>query len=327
MNEALKYNYYSVYSPFIEGLILQKKQCGFIYDAESYTLKRFDEFCTLRGYSDIPITREIAMEWALQRDTESINYRNHRVTVFRQLSIYMNSMGIDSYIPRHQASGTTPAPPHIPTTSELQELFTIIDNYLPWQKHWQIYSMEYPVLFRLYYCCGLRLAEGCCLRRRNVNLEQGILAIMGSKGRKDRLVYMSDDLTALCKRYDCRISEFYPDREWFFPGRKYGKPFDKAGIDGKFRKFWEMTECSKHCEKRPTVHALRHAFVVGRMNKWMTEGVLLETMTPYLSRYLGHSGLSDTLYYYHHVREAFQILRQKDHLSAQIIPEVVKYEG
>jgi integrase len=327
MRETLKYSYHSVYSQYIEGFILQKKECGFVYDAESYVLKKFDEFCSLRGYSDVPITREIAMEWAVQRSKESVNYRNRRVSVFRQLSIYMNSMGIDSYIPRHQASRTIAAPPHIPTAGELRELFDVIDRYLPEQKQWQVYAMEYPVLFRLYYCCGLRLAEGCYLRCRNVNLSEGILTILGSKGRKDRLVYMASDLTALCKRYDSCISAYYPNREWFFPGRGDGKPFAKTSIDSKFRYFWEMTECSKRCEKRPTVHALRHAFVVDRMNKWMLEGVSLETMAPYLSRYLGHSGLSDTMYYYHHVREAFQVLRQKDRMSMKIIPEVVEYEG
>jgi len=327
MSETLKYSYHSIYSPYIEGFILQKKQCGFIYDAESYTMKKFDEFCSFHGYSDVPITREIAMEWSLQRDNESVNYRNHRVSVLRQLCIYMNSMGIDSYVPRNQASGTAAAPPHIPTAEELRELFDAIDSYLPEQKQWQIYALEYPVLFRLYYCCGLRLAEGCYLRRRDVDLSEGILTILGSKGRKDRLVYMADDLTALCKQYDSRMSGYYPNREWFFPGRVDGKPFAKTSLDTKFRRFWEMTECSKHCEKRPTAHALRHVFVVDRMNKWMLEGVPLETMTPYLSRYLGHSGLSDTMYYYHHVREAFQILRQKDRMSGKIIPEVVMYEG
>jgi len=289
-------------------------------------MKKFDEFCSLHGYSDIPITREISLEWAIQRGTESINYRNHRVSVLRQLSLYMNSLGIGSYIPRQQASSTISAP-HIPDANELRELFEKIDSYLPAQKCWQIYSMEYQVLFRLYYCCGLRLSEGCSLRRGDVDTGNGILAIMGSKGRKDRLVYMADDLTALCRQYDGRISCYYPDREWFFPGKHGDKPFAKTSIDSKFKQFWNMTECSKHCEKPPTVHALRHAFVVDRMNKWMAEGVPLEAMMPYLSRYLGHSGLDDTLYYYHHVSEAFQIVRQKDRMSGQIIPEVVKYEG
>ena len=88
-----------------------------------------------------------------------------------------------------------------------------------------------------------------------------------------------------------------------------------------------MTKCSKTCDKRPTVHALRHAFVVDRINLWMKEGISLETMMPYLSRYLGHSGINDTMYYYHQVSEAFQIVRQKDCLSGKIIPQVVKYEG
>jgi len=326
MNGALKYSYCSIFSPYIEGFILEKKQCGFVYDAEAYTMKRFDEFCSLQGYSDAVITRDIAMEWASQRGTEGINYRNHRVSVLRQLSIYMNSMGIDSYIPRRQQS-VAAAVPHIPNANELRELFCVIDSYLPEQKCWRIFQMEYRALFRLYYCCGLRLAEGCNLRCRDVDLENGILAIMGSKGRKDRLVYMAADLAAFCKEYDGQISAHYPDREWFFPGKGGGKPFAKTSIDVKFRQFWEMTECSKHCEKRPTVHALRHAFVVDRMNKWMTEGVSLESMMPYLCRYLGHSGLNDTLYYYHNVRQAFQIVRQKDRISGLVIPEVVKYEG
>ena len=326
MSDNIKYSYESVFSPYIEGLVLQKKSCGFIYDYESYILKKFDEFCVERGYSEAMITREIAMEWALQRDTESINYRNQRVSFLRQLSLYMNSMGISSYIPRQQPSETV-AIPHIPDVEELRELFEIIDNYLPEQKCWHVFSMEYQVLFRLYYCCGLRLAEGCNLKKNEVDLDRGLLTIAGSKGRKDRLVYMADDLTVLCKSYDEKISHYHSDRMWFFPGRNKQKPFSKTGIDKKFKQFWEMTECSKRCDKPPTVHALRHAFVVDRMNRWMLDDVPLESMMPYLSRYLGHSGINDTMHYYHQVSMAFQIVRQRDQMSGKIIPEVVKYEG
>jgi len=87
-----------------------------------------------------------------------------------------------------------------------------------------------------------------------------------------------------------------------------------------------MTGCSKTCDKAPTVHSLRHAHVVHRMNQWMLDGVPLDAMMPYLSRHLGHSGLHDTMYYYHQVSAAFQIVRQKDHISAYIIPEVIRYE-
>jgi len=326
MNFTLKYRYGSIFAPFIEGFILQKKQCGFIYDYESYILKKFDEFCVDHGYSQALVTREIAMEWAIQRKSESINYRNQRVSFLRQFSLYMNSMGINSYIPRQHPSAAI-CVPHIPNIDELKELFEVIDNYLPKWNGWHICSMEYQVLFRMYYCCGLRLEEGCCLKRNEVDLVKGILTIKQSKGRKDRMVYMADDLTALCRVYDEKVSFYYPNRTWFFPGKNGEKHLEKTGIDRKFRQLWAKTACSKKCDKPPTVHALRHAFVVERMNRWMLEGISLETMMPYLCRYLGHSNLNDTMYYYHQVREAFQIVRQKDCLSGQIIPEVITYEG
>ena len=89
MKIALKYSYQSIFAPYIEGLVLQKKQCGFIYDYESYVLKRFDEFCVEHGYCEALITREIAMEWAIQKTSEGINHRNQRVSFLRQLSLYM----------------------------------------------------------------------------------------------------------------------------------------------------------------------------------------------------------------------------------------------
>lgn len=58
----------------------------------------------------------------------------------------------------------------------------------------------------------------------------------------------------------------------------------------------------------------------------MEEGVPLESMMPYLSKYLGHSSVNDTFYYYHQVESAFRIVREKDTASQNVIPEVYDYE-
>lgn len=58
----------------------------------------------------------------------------------------------------------------------------------------------------------------------------------------------------------------------------------------------------------------------------MLDGIELKPMLPYLSRYLGHSSVKDTLYYYHLVDKAFQVVRQKDSQMKNIIPEVTPYE-
>jgi len=320
------YIYKSIFAPFIEGLIEQKRADGFIYEYEAYILKIFDDFCIVKGVSDTAIRRDLAMDWAIQRTTEGINYRNQRVSFLRQLSLYMNSLGINSYIPHHTASAAITVP-HILSEDELKTLYQMIDFYLPDNEKWHRFSMEYQVIFRLYYCCGLRLAEVCNLKVKDVNLDDGILKIIQSKGNKDRLVYMADDVTELCRKYHKSMKYMLSVSEWFFPGKILGEPIRKTSMDKKFKQFWDMTPFSASCDKAPTIHALRHTFVVNRMNEWMLEGLSLNAMMPYLSKYLGHSSVEGTFYYYHQVDKAFKIVREKDNLSDKVIPEVIPYEA
>ena len=83
-----------------------------------------------------------------------------------------------------------------------------------------------------------------------------------------------------------------------------------------------MTQYAKTCEKDPTIHALRHTYVVFRMNNWIAQGVDTNVMLPYLSRQLGHKSPDETFYYYHQVRDSFRIIQEKDSLSATVLPEV-----
>lgn len=74
-------------------------------------------------------------------------------------------------------------------------------------------------------------------------------------------------------------------------------------------------------EKNPTVHSLRHTFVVRRINAWMRDGQDMNIMMPYLCRYLGHSSVNETYYYYHQVVEAFATIHNRDSLANIVIPE------
>ena len=198
------YVYRSNLAPYIEGLISQKRADGFLYEYEAYSLKKFDDFCVVNGFGEAVITRDLIMKWAVQRDTEGVNFRNQRVSFVRQLSLYMNSLGITSYIPRQTASTVTTVP-HLLSPDELKSLYEVIDTYLPDGDKWRRFSMEYQIIFRLYYCCGLRLTEALHLKKEHVNLDEGILTIMQSKGNKDRLVFMSEDVTKLCRLYQKRM--------------------------------------------------------------------------------------------------------------------------
>ena len=72
-------------------------------------------------------------------------------------------------------------------------------------------NKECKVLFLLYYCCGLRLSEGRLLKKENIDLETGILTILGSKGQKDRLVYLPDDGIRFLNIYKCDMESAFPE--------------------------------------------------------------------------------------------------------------------
>ena len=59
------------------------------------------------------------------------------------------------------------------------------------------------------------------------------------------------------------------------------------------------------------------------MNAWMEAGADLGQMMPYLAVYLGHASSNETFCYYHQVREAFSVVRQRDEIAPRVIPEAM----
>lgn len=318
--------YHSALAPYIVGLIKQKQACGYSYELEAYILQSFDRFCIEHDHTAATTTRDLVMQWAIQRPTEGKNYRNQRVSFVRQLALYMRSLGQNTYIPKHFASETVQVP-HILSRAELKSFFAVVDAYKPpGRPSFRRLALTYRVLFRLFYCCGLRLAEGCYLRRSCVDLGNGTIKILHSKGNKDRLVFLSDDVRALCGEYDQALQSIIANREWFFPGRRLNRAVRKTSVDKKFGQFWNKTPFAATVDKKPTVQSLRHTFVVEKMNEWMEAGADTGVMMPYLSRYLGHSSISETQYYFHTIEQAFPVVRRHDTVARRVIPEVMTYE-
>ncbi len=319
------YAYASRLAPYIVGLIQQKRSDGYRYEFEAYMLHHFDQFYLDQGDDPGGLTRNVVMAWAEQRPTESKNYRNQRVSFVRQLARYMISLNCPAYIPPTFASNAMTVP-HILSPDELRAFYQAVDRFHPRQAKFQRFAASYSVLFRLFYCCGLRLSEGCYLRRAAVNLPRGQLFIYQSKGQKGRTVFLSEDVRRLCQGYDQLMQDWVPDREWFFPGRDAAQPFSKTSLDKKFEDFWNRTPYAAQVDKKPTVHSLRHTYVVTKMNEWMKAGKNFDALVPYLSRYLGHASVDETQYYYHHVVSAFAIVKKLDRVADTVIPEVMAYE-
>ena len=318
------YPYQSVLAPYIQDFINEKRSLGFIYNVDGYQLYRFDKYWKQNEFPDASITAKRLEKWICASPGESKNSHFRRIGATRNLVVYLYSLGIESDIPLITIKKDRPLI-HVLDKTELAELFDMVDTYVPHSANPADFRMadEYPIMFRLYYNCGMRNGEVCSLKTSDVDLRSGVITIYDGKNHKDRLVYLPDDLRDLASRYfqSLKASLGY-EPYWFFPGRVPDKPVLKHSIDKKFRQFWHMTSCSEHCDKDPTPHSLRHGFVVDRINRWVLEGVDINVMLIYLSKYLGHKNPDESFYYYHLASDAFRIIRQKDTMSEDVIPEV-----
>lgn len=324
MTEIRDYTYTSALAPYIEGFISEKRALGFIYNNEAYELFRFDRYWKEQGFPDHDISRDRLDDWLIAGPGEGKAGHDIRVDTVRHLSEYMLGLGVPVYVPllkikREQNRG------HIFTGEEIREFFSVVDHYKPGSINPSDYRMarEYPLIFRLYYCCGMRNNEVCSLETDDIDLESGIITVRDGKNQKDRLVYLPEDLRKMAlSYYRYLIKELGFSTKWFFPGRFPDKHVGKTQIDKRFRLFWAETKASETCDKRPTPHCLRHTFVVDRINRWIEDGLELDVMLSYLSKYLGHADPDETFYYYHMVSDAFRIIRAKDRTAGNVIPEV-----
>lgn len=319
-----EYVYKSSLAEHLQGFIDYKRALGYKYDAEAYTISRFDKYWEESNVGSVEITREALAGWMARHPGEGVNSRSSRVSVIRQLTIYLNGMGISAYIPMDKYVKSHPVI-HVLSMNEIVELFRVIDLYVP--RRYPIFSTrmreEYKVIFRLILTTGLRRTEAAAIRIRDVDWSLGTITIFNAKGNKDRLVYMASDMLEVLTEYRKYLADFIgKEPEWLFPSFNVDKHISAAGLGHKFKSYWKMTTHADKCEKDPTIHALRHTYVVIRMNRWIAQDVNVNMMLPYLSRQLGHKSPSETFYYYHQVKDAFRIICQKDTLAPAVLPEV-----
>jgi len=314
-------NYLSSFKKYIEELIQEKQATGYLYEASAKKLKCFDSFCRKYYPNEKILTKKIAMYWAERRNNEKINNIHRRITPVRQLAKYINSIGIEAYvIPWSILGKTTRYMPHIFTGNELSAFFLQTERCKPCRQS-PARHLVIPTVFRVIYCCGLRSSEARLLKVNQVDLETGALTIRNSKGNKDRIVMLSEDVCKLCCIYHKKVDKIFPNRTWFFPNHN-GEHYSVSSFIRIFHSFFKKAQIASTSGNTPCVHALRHAFALNRLNLWVREGKDLNAYLPYLSMYLGHADLSATDYYLHLVPDFFPVITERTERFADLIPEV-----
>ena len=112
----------------------------------------------------------------------------------------------------------------------------------------------------------------------------------------------------------------HPDKG--FPGERPEEHVGVPTVTAMFNSCWKKTSFAATCNKKPTVHDLRHTFTTVRINKWAEQDISFEEMLPYLCKHLGHKKFDETYYYFHVLEDSYNVIRKKDKTSNDVIPEV-----
>ena len=295
----------SILAPCITDFVEQKRALGNKYNACVEVFNEFDRFCSEQRLESSSISKELLSLWEGKRPHENETTQHIRISYVRQLCKYLYNNGYDVPGAFH------PAPkkshkfvPYIFTSVELERLFAATDKTEATSVS-PIRHLVMPVLFRLIYTCGLRASEALRLKIANVDLEQGVMTIYGTKGDKDRMVGISDSMLEYMRIYRANHLVAGFGSEYFFPAPDGGF-YDTSTIYAYFRNYLFMAGIPHHGRgKGPRVHDLRHSFAVHVLNKWISEGKDIYTCLPILRVYLGHSRVTATEKYLRLIPDAY----------------------
>jgi len=166
-----------------------------------------------------------------------------------------------------------------------------ITNPKPVRRGLQIRTnQKHRTMLSLIYACGLRRGELLNLKPENVDSKRHLLLILNAKGKKDRVIPISDKVITMLREY----YKMYKPKIWLFEGQNAGEQHRDKSIQSVLKQALEKAKISKPV----TLHWLSHSYATH----------LLESGTDlrYIQELLGHKSSKTTEIYTHVTEKSLQ---------------------
>jgi len=287
----------------IGTLIAARHVGGFRYDSQERVLRQFAGHCRREGFADGSIVREAVEEFLYGRHLKASTIRRQEI-VLRELAEHARQFGWRAWAPPALTRVKAPRrpPPYVFSDDEIRRLFRAIDTQ-PLSETSNRALVD-PVLFRVFYCTGMRLSEALGLELRDFDPARATLEVRDGKNRENRILPVTGRLAATLKTY---IAAAHPAPEpvhKLFHTGDPSRPADKSTVYNRFRRYLADADIP-HFPGGPHIHSLRHGFAVANLRRWAAGGADLAVMLPYLSAYMGHADLRGTQYYLRLTADAY----------------------
>ena len=154
-------------------------------------------------------------------------------------------------------------------------------------------NIKHRAMLSLIYACGLRRGELLKIKPADIDSKRGLLTIRNAKGRKDRLVPISEKVIEMLRSY----YKTYRPKDWLFEGQHKGMQYSEQSLQSVIKQ-----AVKEAVVKRPaTLHWLRHSYATH----------LLESGTDlrYIQELLGHKSSKTTEIYTHVSMKSLQKIK------------------
>jgi integrase/recombinase XerD len=276
----------------VRDYIKMRRSLGYKLQMAPALLYDFASFLEERGALHITIT--LAVQWAQRNLKAPPAEWARRLTFVRGFARYWIATDPATEIP---AWGLMPHRPHrarpyLYTEAEVRHLLQAARQMegLP--------GLMYHCLFGLLPVTGLRISEALNLRPEDVDLDQGMLVIVGTKFGKSRWVPIHASTQKVLVQYvQQRDRVFRRKLPYFFVSRR-GNRLDGGQVRRTFYRLSRQVGLrGQHASHGPRLHDFRHRFALSSLIGWYRSGREVESRLPILSTFLGHVHVADTYWY------------------------------
>jgi len=273
----------------VRAYLEHRRALGFKLLVEGRMLEAFGRFSDRRGHRG-PLTKEVAVRWAaLPRRSDRL-YRARRLEVVRTFARHQSALEPGTQIPPRHLFGPAHRRPHPRQFSpeEIEELMRRATRLAG-----SLRPHTFRTLIGLLVCSGLRVSEALRLKVEDVDFAERALTIRESKYRKTRLVPLHSTAVIPLQRYHDRRRRLFPLSETFFVSEA-GTPLPLRTADGTFAR---LREGIGQDQRPPRLQDCRHHFTCQVLLRWQRSPQGVVHRVDILSRYLGHSHVTDTYWY------------------------------
>lgn len=280
------FGFASEFANELQQYVEDRVATGFKAESSLYILRKFDRFCIAQNIQEPVFTAEHASAWIMKQGHEASTTHYARVNKVKQFLIYLARKGYPVFMTRDIRFVPTDFQPHIYSDDELFRYFRAVDSFST--RSYRTASIQFPVLFRLLYCCGTRIDETLGIRRRDVDIENGVIKLCETKNATERYIVLNEELTDLLRRYAEKRFYLFLEDDYIFTSI-YGERMNGDRAYDYHRMILENAGIPYiGGGYGPRLHDLRHTFSVKSFKQMIDSGLDMYVALPLLSTYLGH---------------------------------------